>query len=324
MAVYTKINDRELQAFLSRYQLGECLEVSEIPEGVENSNYRLRTEQGCFILTIFEQRVAHEDLPFFMDLMGFLSIEGICCPVPILARDGQTLGQLGGKPAAVLSHLPGTSISAPNPRHCSLIWSLLADVHNAGLNFSRGRANSLALKDWPILLKQIGSNGDLVSPGITADLKDEIQYLSRHWPEGLPQGIIHGDLFPDNVLFVDGNISGVIDFYFSCRDFLAYDLSVCLNAWAFDFNGEFNRGRSEALIKGYYNKRVLTGHEYEMLPIFCRGSALRFLLTRLYDHINVPVAMIGTTKDPLEYYKKLLFHRNVTSAADYGYFYKNG
>ena len=324
MAVYTKINEQELQAFLSRYQLGECLEVSEIPEGVENSNYRLRTGQGRFILTIFERRVANDDLPFFLDLMGFLSTEGICCPVPIVAKDGQALSQLCGKPAAVLSHLPGTSIAEPGLRHCNLVGSLLANVHNTGMNFYGGRSNSLPLKDWPILVQQIGSDGDLVSPGITADLKDEIQYLSEHWTEGLPQGIIHGDLFPDNVLFFDGEISGVIDFYFSCRDSLAYDLSVCLNAWAFDINGEFDRKRSEALITGYCNKRVLNANEYECLPILCRGSALRFLLTRLYDHINVPLTMIGAKKNPLEYYRKLLFHRDVASVADYGSFYKNG
>tara|TARA_B100000029_G_scaffold515331_1_gene621800 strand:- start:4998 stop:5972 length:975 start_codon:yes stop_codon:yes gene_type:complete len=324
VAVYTKINDQELQAFLSQYQLGECLEVSEIPEGVENSNYRLRTERGRFILTIFERRVAHSDLPFFMDLMGFLSGEGICCPVPIVAKDGQALVQLHGKPAAVLSHLPGTSISEPTLRHCGLVGSMLANVHNASLNFSGGRSNSLTLKDWPNLLKQIGAEGDLVSPGITADLEDEIQYLSGHWPEDLPQGVIHGDLFPDNVLFFDGKISGVIDFYFSCRDFLVYDLSVCLNAWGFDVNGGFDRQRSESLIRGYCSRRVLTSTEFEFLPILCRGSALRFLLTRLYDQINAPVTMIGMTKDPLEYYRKLLFHRNVASASDYGSPQKNG
>lgn len=324
MAVYTKINDGELQAFLSRYQLGDYLKLSEIPEGVENSNYRLHTEQGHFILTIFERRVARHDLPFFLTLMGFLSTQGICCPVPIIGNDGQALDQLCGKPAAVLSYLPGTSVAEPTLKHCSAVGSLLADVHNAGLSFAGKRSNSLALKDWPILLKQIGSDGDTVSPGIEADLKNEIQYLARNWPEGLPQGIIHGDLFPDNVLFSNGKISGVIDFYFSCRDFLAYDLGVCLNAWTFDDNGVFDKRRSEALIKGYCNKRLLTRDEYELLPILCRGSALRFLLTRLYDHINVPVAMIGTRKDPLEYYRKLQFHRHVANAADYGYFYKNG
>ncbi len=323
MAVYTKINPGELQVFLSQYQLGEVLEVTEIPEGVENSNYRLHTEQGRFILTIFERRVARNDLPFFLSLMGFLSAEGICCPVPILSNDGQALGQLCGKPAAVLSYLPGTSVVQPSLKHCSAVGSLLANVHNAGISFPGRRSNSLSLKDWPILLKQIGPDGDLVSPGIGADLQNEIQYLGRNWPGSLPQGVIHGDLFPDNVLFFNGAISGVIDFYFSCQDFFAYDLSVCINAWAFDDNQALDRRRCESLIDGYCNKRLLTQKEYELLPILCRGSALRFLLTRLYDHINVPAEMIGVTKDPLEYYRKLHFHRHVTDVADYGYCYKN-
>ncbi|MEE2694382.1 MAG: homoserine kinase [Pseudomonadota bacterium] len=318
MAVYTKINDAELQAFLTQYQLGECLELSEIPEGIENTNYRLRTHQGYFILTIFERRVFRHDLPFFLSLMGFLSDGGICCPVPIMGRDGQAFSQLCGKPAAVLSYLPGSSINKPNLKHCSAVGSLLADLHNVGLSFPGKRSNNLALKDWPKLLSQIGSDGDLISPGIKAELGDEIRYLEGNWPEGLPEGVIHGDLFPDNVLFLDGEISGVIDFYFSCRDFLAYDLGVCLNAWAFDDEGEFDKKRSEALLRGYCNKRGLTKNEYELLPILCRGSALRFLLTRLYDHINVPVAMIGTTKDPLEYHRRLCFHRNVTNADAYG------
>ena len=186
------------------------------------------------------------------------------------------------------------------------------------------RYNNLALKDWPVLLSQVGANANLVFAGLEADLENEIQYLSEKWPEGIPQGVIHGDLFPDNVLFSNGVISGVIDFYFSCRDYLAYDLGICINAWAFDNKGKFDKEMSGTLIKAYCEKRVLTRNEYELLPVLCRGSALRFLLTRLYDHINVPHAMTGMTKDPLEYYRKLQFHRNVNNAADYGYMYENG
>ena len=323
MAVYTKITQLELEAFLATYELGVFIELVEIAEGVENSNYVLVTREGRFILTIFERRVSLEDLPFFLDLMQYLSKNSICCPIPIKARDGNVLGKLHGKPAAILTHLNGVSKKNPGVADCRALGGSLADLHLAGQTFPGGRCNDLSLKDWPNLLAQIGADVNELSEGIVSDLRNEIEYLERSWPEGLPQGIIHGDLFPDNVLFQDGNISGVIDFYFSCQDYFAYDLAICLNSWSFDRGGLFDQKRSEAMISAYCQKRMLSKKEYESLPILCRASAVRFLLTRLYDWVNVPEAVTAKTKDPLEYYNKLLFHRSVHAADDYGFLWSH-
>ena len=319
MAVYTKITEVELGTFLAKYELGSFLDLVEIAEGVENSNYVLVTRQGRFILTIFERRVSVKDLPFFLDLMRYLSTKGVCCPVPIKARDGNVLGKLHGKPAAILSHLNGVSKANPGVGDCNALGGGLADLHLAGRSFGGSRDNDLSLKDWPNLLTQIGADANALIEGIVLDLRNEIEYLERSWPERLPQGIIHGDLFPDNVLFQDGKVSGVIDFYFSCQDSFAYDLAICLNSWSFDPDGFFDHKKSEAIILAYCQKRMLSKYEYESLPILCRASALRFLLTRLYDWMNMPEAVMVKSKDPLEYYNKLLFHRNIRAADDYGF-----
>ena len=318
VAVYTKITEAELGTFLAKYELGSFIDLVEITEGIENSNYVLVTQEGRFILTIFERRVSLEDLPFFLDLMRYLSENGVCCPIPIKARDGNVLGKLQGKPAAVLTHLNGVSKENPGVADCGAVGGVLADLHLAGQPFSGGRRNDLSLKDWPNLLAQIGADANELSEGIVSDLRTEIEYLEHSWPEGLPQGIIHGDLFPDNVLFQDENVSGIIDFYFSCQDSFAYDLAICLNSWSFDRGGIFDHKKSEAIISAYCQRRTLSKNECESLPILCRASAVRFLLTRLYDWMNMPEAVTAKTKDPLEYYNKLLFHRSVRAADDYG------
>jgi len=319
VAVYTKITEAELGNFLAKYELGNFIDLVEIAEGVENSNFVLVTREGRFILTIFERRVSVDDLPFFLNLMQYLSRSGVCCPVPIKARDGNILGEIHGKPAAVLTHLKGVSKANPEVGDCRALGGILAALHLAGQSFSEDRPNDLSLKDWPNLLTQIGADANALSKGIVSDLRNEIEYLERSWPENLPQGIIHGDLFPDNVLFQDGDVSGVIDFYFSCQDFFAYDLAICLNSWSFGSGGLFDRKKSEAIISGYCQKRILSKNEYESLPVLCRGSALRFLLTRLYDWMNMPEAVMVKTKDPLEYYNKLRFHRSVCAADNYGF-----
>jgi homoserine kinase type II len=318
VAVYTEVSDEELSAFLAAYDLGQALACKGIAEGVENSNYFLQTSAGSFILTLYEKRVREEDLPFFLALMDHLSARGLTCPQPVHNRKGDALGRLSGRPAVIVTFLTGISVKRPSARHCHALGQALAQLHEAGRDFRMRRPNALSIESWPILFAAAEAQADMVTPGLAERTRRELEDLEAAWPGRLPAGVIHADLFTDNVFFVGDKVSGLIDFYFACTDALAYDLSVCLNAWCFEADGSFNHTKGQAMIAGYEKVRRLEPEEVEALPTLCRGSALRFMLTRLVDWLNVPPGALVKPKDPLEYDRKLAFHRHVRSAAEYG------
>jgi len=318
MAVYTEVPDNELRAFVEQYQIGEVLACKGIAEGVENSNYLLHTTQGSYILTLYEKRVKREDLPFFLGLMQHLAAKGLNCPTPLNGKDGIALRELCGRPAAICSFLEGMWPRRPNERHCQLLGAALADLHVKGRDFAMQRPNNLSLAGWQELAAKTAERADEVEAGLAALIADEMGYLEAHWPQGLEIGTIHADLFPDNVFFLGDKLSGLIDFYFACTDFLAYDLAVCINAWCFEGDGSFNVTKAQKMVRGYDSHRKILEAEIAALPILARGSALRFLLTRLYDWLNHPPGAFVQPKDPLEYRRKLSFHRQCKSASAYG------
>jgi homoserine kinase type II len=318
MAVYTEIGDDELRAFTALYDIGEVLGCKGIAEGVENSNYLLTTERGNFILTLYEKRVARADLPFFIALMDHLAHHGVACPTPVRARDGEALRELCGRPAAIVTFLHGMWPRRIDPYHCAALGGALARLHLAGEAFAMARPNDLGPAGWDRLYERCGARAGEVHPGLPELLAEELGFLATAWPRDLPRGIIHADLFPDNVFFRDHELSGVIDFYFACTDFLAYDIAICLNAWCFEPDRSFNVTKARLLVARYRAVRPLSRAELLALPLLARGSALRFLLTRLYDWLNQTAGALVRPKDPLEYMKKLGFHRGIGGPAAYG------
>ncbi|MCA8908641.1 MAG: homoserine kinase [Rhodospirillaceae bacterium] len=318
MAVYTEVTDEEVSAFVAEYDIGAVVACKGIAEGVENSNYLLVTTGGRFILTLYEKRVAEADLPFFVALMQHLASNGIRCPLPLSGRDGQTLRRLSGRPAAIVTFLDGMWPRRIQPVHCHELGRGLAAMHLAGADFSMVRVNDLSVAGWRPLFEACGEGADSVSPGLGAALAAELDILEAAWPADLPAGVIHADLFPDNVFFRNSELSGFIDFYFACTDLLAYDIAVCLNAWCFEVDGAFNITKARALLSAYTAERPVSAEELAALPVLARGAAIRFLLTRLYDWLNVPDGALVRPKDPLEYWKKLRFHQQVSTVAAYG------
>ncbi len=318
MAVYTDVSDEELDAFMASYSVGALTSFKGIAEGVENSNYLVHTESKPYILTLYEKRVRREDLPYFLALMEHLAARGITCPLPVKDRDGLALKELAGRPAALISFLEGLSVRRPNIEHCAGLGQALARLHLAGADFPMHRAKSLSLPGWRTLFASIGDGADSVAPGLTEEIDKELTYLDQHWPADLPQGVIHADLFPDNVFFLGDEVSGLIDFYFACNDFLAYDVAICLNAWCFEADGSFNITKARVLLQAYEHQRPLSEGELANLPTLARGAALRFLLTRTYDMLNTDSNALVKTKNPAEYLRKLRFHQRVKSARDYG------
>jgi homoserine kinase type II len=318
MAVYTEVTDAQVEAFLADYDLGEVVSLKGIAEGVENSNYLLGTTAGTYILTLYEKRVDRNDLPFFIGLMQHLAMRDFPCPTPIPGRDGQVLRELNGKPAAIISFLNGLCPKSIQPWHCGRLGAAMAEMHRAGRDFSLRRANDLSLAGWQRLADACRDRGDQVAPGLAAEIDGELDHLATVWPAELPEGVIHADLFPDNVFFIGDRLSGIIDFYFACNDFLAYDIAVCLNAWCFESDGAFNATKARQLLQGYQRVRALSDAELTALPTLARGSALRFLLTRLFDWLNHPPGAYVAPKDPLEYRAKLRFHREVPGPGAYG------
>ncbi len=318
MAVYTDITETDLKAFLAEYEAGELLSYKGIAEGVENSNFLLHTSTGPLILTLYEKRVDKNDLPFFLGLMQHLADRGLSCPLPLPRKDGALLGELSGRPAALISFLEGMWLRKPEAKHCREVGKALAQMHVAGEGFALKRPNALSLEGWKTLWARSKDRADEVEKGLEDEIGGEIAFLSQNWPKNLPDGVIHADLFPDNVFFLNDDLSGLIDFYFACNDFLVYDLSICINAWCFEKDGAYNITKGMAMIEGYQSVRPLSQAEAAALPILSRGSALRFFLTRLYDWLTTPEGALVVKKDPLEYLKKLRFHRQVASAAEYG------
>lgn len=318
MAVYTKITDADVAGHLLQYDIGELQSLKGIAEGVQNSNYLLATTKGQYILTLYEQMVEAADLPFYVGLMEHLSASGINCPQPMKMKNGIALSSLCGRPAAIVSFLNGVSVSAPTVDHCQQLGQMLAQMHLATTSAPISLQNALTQSRWREFYNRSQGRAGEIDRDLPSVMKSELDYLDANWPDGLPTGIIHADLFPDNVFFLGGKISGFIDFYFAANDILAFDIAICINAWCFEVNGSFNRKKSAALLKGYQSVKALQAREINALPVLCRGASVRFLVTRIYDWLNVPPGALVVPHDPLIYLQRLQFHRSVTSASIYG------
>ncbi len=309
MAVYTDITDAELSAFLVEFDLGRLRACKGIAEGVENSNFLVDTDRDRYILTIYERRVNTDDLPFFLGLMRHLAANGFPSPVPQADRKGEMLKSIRGKPAALVSFLPGVSVRQPTVAHCREAGAGLGHLHAAASDFTMTRANSLGQHSWSGLYAPHAPDCENLQSGMAALIEGDLAAVAGHWPTGLPTGVIHADLFPDNVFFIEQTFAAAIDFYFACNDLLAYDLAVCLNSWCHRPDGEISLPHARAMIAGYESRRKLTAAEQAALPVLCRGAAPRFFLTRLIDWGSTPPGALVKPKDPMEYAGKLAFHR---------------
>ena len=320
MAVYTPVADDDLKAVVVGYDIGDVVACTGIAQGIEKSNFRLRTTTGHFILTLYEKRVRPEDLPFYLDLMSHLAANGFPCPTPVADRAGAVLQTLSGRPAAIVSLLDGAGLRETeiSPPHCRDVGSAAAQLHLAGSDFPTRRTNDLSVDAWRPLFLPLAERADTFRAGFAHWIESELDFLEQNWPSGLPAGTVHTDMFPDNVFFRNGSLSGVIDFYFACTDMLALDLAVCLNAWCFDQNVQFMPANAHALIDGYQALRPLDAAEIQALPILARGMAMRFLLTRLHDWFHTPNEALATRKDPLDLVPLIEFHRSVSEFTPYG------
>ncbi len=318
MAVYTEVTDEALAAFLVDYDIGSMVAFRGIAEGVENSNFSLRTTSGDFILTLYERRVDPADLPWFLGLMEHLAQRGIVCPQPVRGRDGAALRHLCGRHAAITTFLPGVWPRRVRGEHCGPVGSALAALHLAGVDYAPRRVNALGPSDWVPLLDRSRARAGEVQAGLALDLDRALSSILTAWPVDLPVGHIHADLFPDNVFFLDGKLSGLIDFYFAATDVLAYDIAICLNAWCFEPDFSFNVTKARGLLSAYQAVRPLSMRERAALPVLCQGAAMRFLLTRLFDWLNTPAGALVTRKDPREYFRRLRFHLSAQDEHAYG------
>lgn len=318
MAVYTNVTPGELAEFLSAYEVGAVRSFKGIAEGVENSNYLLKAESGSYILTLYEKRVATEDLPFFLGFMDYIAERGVKSARPVRMKSGATLGALCGRPAALIEFLDGVSANPPSVTQAKNAGAALAKLHLAGEAFPGGRKNDLGPDAWSRLLAAAAPRADEVQKGLANLLRGHLNEVLKNWPSDLPTGVIHADLFPDNVLFVGDKVSGLIDFYFACTDSFAYDVAVMINSWCFANDGAFEADKSAALVEGYQSARKLTEPERAALPRLARGAALRFALTRLNDWLNHDAKALVTPKDPLALLPHLAFHAKASSSSVYG------
>ncbi len=318
MAVYTDITEAELGAFLEQYDVGALQSYRGIAEGVENSNFMVHTTTGQYILTLYEKRVNRDDLPFFLGLMQHLAERGVSCPLPVHRRDGAMLGELAGRPAAMATFLEGIWLRRPQPQHCAEVGRGMAEMHLAGEGFALTRRNGLTVENWRPLWEKSRDHADAIDSALRPETEALLDRLETEWPRDLPEGVIHADLFPDNVFFLGDRLSGFIDFYFACNDALAYDIAVCLNAWCFERDHAFNITKGRALLNAYNAVRRLSDAEMAALPILSAGAAMRFMLTRLYDWVMTPEGSLVVKKDPLEYLAKMRFHRAIRAASEYG------
>lgn len=316
MAVYTYPTQKEIKHFIQEYAIGQLDSVEPIMNGVDNSNFIIHTSSGTFILTLYEERIDENDLPFFIELLQHLSLNKLSCPQPIPRNDGKLYGFLSKRPANIFSYIKGSFLNDITAIHCEEVGSALALMHQKIKSFQSYRKNTLSLPDWRILWKKCF---DKVDVNLKKEIDSEFHFLEQFWPKNLPTGIIHADLFPDNVLFHNNRIAGLIDFYFACNDFLMYDLSICINAWCFDKNATYNHFKGHSIFNGYDRVQKISENELLALPILLRGATLRFFLTRLYDSQNIQYGALAITKDPMEYLCKIRFHKTMSSISQYGF-----
>ncbi|MCP3731500.1 homoserine kinase [Sphingomonas sp. MG17] len=313
MAVYTQVSTTELAAFLAGYDVGELRAVAGIAAGVENSNYRVETTRGQFILTLYEGRVDRADLPFFIDLLDHLAARGCRVPRFIPDRQGRRLQQLAGRPACLVEFLSGDTVTEPDVARSRAAGRALGQLHAAGADFEGCRRNSMAVPAWHALAGQCRAHADAIAPDFADRISAELAFLSAHWPEQLSQAVIHADLFPDNVLMQGVEVTGLIDFYFSCTDVRIYDLAITHAAWCFDDDGSrYHADRAAALVEGYRQMFELSAEERAAFATLCRGAALRFTLTRAYDWVNTPSGALVTAKYPLAFLRRLDFYASAT------------
>lgn len=311
MAVYTRVSSEEIAAFLERYDVGSLVSAKGIAEGVENSNYLIETTKDRFILTLYEKRVDPADLPFFIDMLDHLAARGCSVPPMIADRDGEKIQQLCGRSACLITFLPGISVTHPTEAQSHAAGIALGEMHGALEDFNQSRPNSLGHEGWRELAESCGDDQlDAISAGLSQTVRSELDFLDKNWPEHLPESVIHADLFPDNILMLNDQVTGLIDFYFSCTDIRAYDLAVTHTAWSFSEDGlSFLSDVSDALISGYSDSFGLNEEERAALPILCRGAALRFSLSRAYDWINTPIDALVTRKDPAAFLARLEYYQ---------------
>lgn len=318
MAVYTNISQEQLTRLLHNYEIGTLIDYQGITSGIENSNYRIETTDGKFILTIYEDRVDPTLLPFYLGVMRHLSDNNFPCPLPLINKEQSFLSEIEGKHCAIVSFLEGKDTSYIKNFHIEQLGATLAKMHLLLQNTPYTHANEFGLQFWQNTYQSIASRMNEIKPGLSYEIEQALEALATHWPENLPKGIIHADLFPDNVFFKGKELSGVIDFYFACYDILMYDVAICMNAWCFEKTGEFNITKAQKLLKSYHRVRPISPEELEALPVLAKGASMRFLMTRSYDWLHPKEEALVIPHNPLEYLQKLRFHENVTSYKAYG------
>ena len=319
MAVYTKISNEDLENFLSNYRIGKLKSFQGIVEGIENTIYLLLTSSGKYILTLYEKRVREEDLPFFMNLLSSLSDQKFKCPIPIKDHKGIYINRIKGKNASLVSYIEGKSKKNLTALDCKDIGKMTANIHLLGKKI-KAKPNQVSINYWKNAFNKVKNECDSIKKGLANDINISLNSLEKKWPKNLPRGIIHADIFPDNILFFSGKVSGIIDFYFSCNDFYCFEIAVCLNALCFDGvkeNLSFNVTKAKKFIKGYTSIRKLSNDEKKYLKVLAQGASMRFLLTRVFDYLNLSKGALLTVKDPIEYLKRLEFHNSVKNFEDY-------
>ena len=320
MAVYTKLSENELEVFFSKYNLGKLLNYKGIKEGIENTNYFIQTEKGKFILTLYEKRVEEKDLPFFINLMRNLFDKNFPSPEPIINNNGNYISEILEKKAAVVSFLDGYAKKVLNPNDCREVGINAAKLHLITKDLTGKRENKLSINSWRKIYIKVKKNCSKIHPNLPEIIEKNLDEIEKNWPKNIPSGIIHADLFPDNIFFKNNKLSGIIDYYFSCYDYYAFEIAICLNALCFEGKNEnlsFNVTKAKKFIDGYSNIRKLTEEEKKSLKVLCQGAAIRFLLTRVFDYLNLTEGAIVKIKDPVEYLKRLEFHDSVTNYQDY-------
>ncbi len=320
MAVYTKLSENELKDFFSNYNLGKVLSYRGIQEGIENTNYSILTEKGKFILTLYEKRVDEKDLPFFIGLMRNLFDKSFPSPNPIINKNGNYINKIVGKKAAVISFLEGQAKKVLTPNDCFQVGIYTAKLHSITKTLTGKRENKLSLNSWRYIYNKVKKDCSKIHKNLPGMIEKNLNEIEKNWPKDIPSGIIHADLFPDNIFFTNNKLSGIIDYYFSCYDFYAFEIAICLNALCFEGKNEnlsFNVTKAKKFIDGYSSIRKLTEEEKISLKILCQGAAMRFLLTRVFDYLNLIEGALVKIKDPVEYLKRLEFHNNVKNYQDY-------